>query len=51
MALFEYAEPVMMFRGTAVAKWQDNAVLFEDICLAMTEKDLKDLGLDKTWVT
>jgi hypothetical protein len=41
----EYAEPGMMFRGIAVAKWQDNAVLLDDNCWEMTEKDLKDLLL------
>jgi hypothetical protein len=41
----EYAEPGMMFRGIAVAKWQDNAVLLEDTCRDMTEQDLKALGL------
>jgi hypothetical protein len=41
----EYAEPGMMFRGRAVAKWQGDAVLLEDHCWDMTENDLKELGL------
>jgi hypothetical protein len=41
----EYAEPGMMFRGRAVAKWQDDTVLLDDNCWDMTEKDLKELGL------
>jgi hypothetical protein len=41
----EYAEPGMMFRGTATAKWQDGDVLLEDNCRDMTEQDLKDVGL------
>jgi hypothetical protein len=41
----EYAEPGMMFRGTAVARWQGDNVLFEDHCWDMTEKDLEELGL------
>jgi hypothetical protein len=39
----EYAEPAMMFRGIAVAKWKGGDVLLEDNCWKMTEKDLKDL--------
>jgi hypothetical protein len=41
----EYAEPGMMFRGIAAAKWKDGDVLLEDNCWDMTEKDLKELGL------
>jgi hypothetical protein len=41
----EYAEPGMMFRGEATAKWKDGGVLLEDKSWDMTDKDLKELGL------
>jgi hypothetical protein len=41
----EYAEPGMMFRGVAIARWQGDTVLLEDRHWDMTEKDLKELGL------
>jgi hypothetical protein len=41
----EYAEPGMMFRGRAVAKWQGNTVRLDDNCWDMTERDLEELGL------
>jgi hypothetical protein len=41
----EYAEPGMMFRGAAVAKWKNGRVLLDDHCWDMTEKDLEELGL------
>jgi hypothetical protein len=41
----DYAEPGMMFRGTAVAKWQGDSVHLEENCWDMTEKDLAELGL------
>jgi hypothetical protein len=43
--ILEYAEPGMMFRGRAVAKWQDGTVLLDDACWDMTERDLKELDL------
>jgi hypothetical protein len=41
----EYAEPGMMFRGVATARWQGDDVLLDDRYWDMTEKDLKELGL------
>jgi hypothetical protein len=40
----EYYEAGMMFRGTAVAKWQNDEVVLTADCRAMTKEDLDELG-------